>query len=152
MKSKWQWEWAVAALVVVALATGSLLAQSGENSGIPTNINYPSNQGAPANGGNPAGDPPARAARIQYISGEVSMQPGGVDDWVAASLNRPLTSADRVWADKDSRVELNVGTGFVRLSSETSLTLTNVSDKLAESCREVLPVKYRSKRQHSVIE
>ena len=37
------------------------------------------------------------------------MQPGGVNDWVAASLNRPLTTSDRVWTDKNSRAELNVG-------------------------------------------
>src|SRR5450631_2427898 len=62
--------------------------------------------------GAPANDPPARVARIQYISGEVSMQPGGVNDWVAAGMNRPLTTSDRVWTDKDSRAELNVGTAF----------------------------------------
>ena len=77
-------------------------------------------------------DPPARVARIQYISGEVSMQPGGVNDWVAASINRPLTTSDRVWTDHDSRTELNVGTGFIRLNSETSLTLTNVSDNTVQ--------------------
>ena len=60
------------------------------------------------------------------------MQPGGVNDWVAASLNRPLTTADRVWTDKDSRAELNVGDGFVRMNSETSLTLTNVSDNTVQ--------------------
>ena len=62
------------------------------------------------------------------MSGEVSMQPGGVNDWIAASQNRPLTTSDRVWTDKDSRAELNVGDGFIRMNSETSLTLTNVTD------------------------
>ena len=60
------------------------------------------------------------------------MQPGGVNDWVAASLNRPLTTSDRVWTDKDSRAELNVGDGFLRMSSETSVTLTNVSDSTVQ--------------------
>ena len=77
-------------------------------------------------------DPPGRVARVQYMSGEVSMQPGGVNDWVAASMNRPLTTADRVWTDKDSRAELNVGDGFLRMNSETSLTLTNVSDNTVQ--------------------
>ena len=67
-------------------------------------------------------------ARVQYMSGEVSMQPGGVNDWVAASQNRPLTTADRVWTDKNSRAELNVGDGFIRMNSETSVTLSNVGD------------------------
>lgn len=28
------------------------------------------------------GDPPGRAARLQYMSGSVSIQPGGTGDWV----------------------------------------------------------------------
>ena len=50
------------------------------------------------------------------------------DDWVQGSVNRPLTLADNVWADKNSRAELNVGTGLIRIGSESSLTLTNVND------------------------
>ena len=65
---------------------------------------------------------------MDYMSGEVSIQPGGVNDWIAASQNRPLTTSDRVWTDKNSRAELNVGDGFIRMNSETSLTLTSVSD------------------------
>ncbi len=74
-------------------------------------------------------DPPNRAVDIRYISGEVSLQPGGVNDWVAAAINRPLTTADRVWTDKDSRAELGLGTAALRMDSETSLTLTNVDDQ-----------------------
>src|SRR5271165_7097815 len=133
MKSKRPVGWDLVALMLVALGTGNLLAQDGEDAGIPTNISYPNNPGGPANAGRPSNDPPARVARIQYISGEVSMQPGGVNDWVAASLNRPLTSSDRVWADKNSRAELNVGNGFLRMDSETSLTLTNVSDNTVQA-------------------
>jgi hypothetical protein len=79
-----------------------------------------------------AGDPPGRVARLQYMSGEVSVQPGGVNDWVPGVINRPLTTADRVWTDKNSRAELNVGTAVLRANSETSLTLTNVSDGTAQ--------------------
>jgi hypothetical protein len=77
-------------------------------------------------------DPPGRVARVQYMSGEVSMQPGGVNDWVAASTNRPLTTADRIWTDKNARAELNVGDGFIRMDAETSLTLTNVADNVVQ--------------------
>ncbi len=73
-------------------------------------------------------DPPARVAELAYMSGSVSVQPHGADDWVGGTLNRPLTDSDNVWADKDSRAELNVGTGYLRIDSETSLTLTNISD------------------------
>jgi hypothetical protein len=75
-----------------------------------------------------AGDPPARVARLNYVSGQVSIQPGGVNDWVQGSINRPLTSSDRIWADKDSRAELELGGAALRLDSDTSLTLVNVSD------------------------
>ncbi len=77
-------------------------------------------------------DPPGRAVDIRYISGQVSIQPGGVNDWVEAVVNRPLTSADRVWTDKDSRTELHLGTAAMRMNSETSLTLTNVSDQTVQ--------------------
>jgi hypothetical protein len=132
MKSQRQLGWIITALLLLALSPGILFGQSGENSGIPTNIDYPSNPNGPSNAGAPANDPPSRVARVQYISGEVSMQPGGVNDWVAASLNSPLTTSDRVWTDKDSRAELNVGSGFIRLNSESSLTLTNVSDNTVQ--------------------
>ena len=134
MKSKQRLAWVLVALMFVALGPAGLFAQDGENSGMPANVDYPGNPGVPGgpggppNAGNPSNDPPARVARIQYISGEVSLQPGGVNDWVAASLNRPLTSSDRVWTDKNSRAELNTGTAFLRMDSETSLTLTDVGN------------------------
>ena len=46
--------------------------------------------------------------------------------------NRPLTTADRVWADKDSRGELQLGGALMRISAETSMTLTNVSDQTVQ--------------------
>jgi Family of unknown function (DUF6600)/FecR protein len=73
-------------------------------------------------------DPPARAARLNYISGQVSLQPGGVNDWVAASINRPLTSSDRIWVDKDSRAEVQMGSASIRMDENTSMMLVNVLD------------------------
>ncbi|HKR22893.1 MAG TPA: DUF6600 domain-containing protein, partial [Pyrinomonadaceae bacterium] len=75
-----------------------------------------------------ASDPPSRVARLQYISGEVSLQPGGVNDWVAGSLNRPLTTADRIWTDNNARAELHLGSAVMRVNAETSLTFTNLND------------------------
>jgi hypothetical protein len=76
----------------------------------------------------PSADPPGRVAHLEFLEGQVSLQPGGVDDWVAASQNRPLTTADRIWTDVDSRAELSIATAVLRLSSETSVTLTNLDD------------------------
>ena len=80
----------------------------------------------------PQQDPPSRVARVQYITGSVSIQPHGTDDWVGASINRPLTTNDNVWTDKDSKAELNVGTGVLRMNSESSLTLLNVGDNTTQ--------------------
>ena len=77
-------------------------------------------------------DPPGRVARVDYMQGQVSVQPHGTDDWVQAEANRPLTISDNVWADKDSRAELDFGTGFMRINSETSLTLTNVNNDVIQ--------------------
>ncbi|PYY11086.1 MAG: hypothetical protein DMG69_04725 [Acidobacteria bacterium] len=77
-------------------------------------------------------DPPSRVARLQYVSGEISVQPGGVNDWVPAVVNRPLTTADRVWADQDSRTELHLGNAYLRMNAETSLTLTNLTDQTVQ--------------------
>ena len=77
-------------------------------------------------------DPPARAARLQYMSGSVSVQPHGTDDWVAGAVNRPLTNSDNIWADKNSRAEISVGTGLIRIDSESSLTLTNVAENMVQ--------------------
>lgn len=77
-------------------------------------------------------DPPGRAVRVKYISGAVSMQPGGVNDWVAAEVNRPLTTSDRVWTDKEARAELHLGSAALRMNAETSLTFTNVSDDIVQ--------------------
>lgn len=47
-------------------------------------------------------------------------------------MNRPLTTSDNIWADKDSRAELNVGTGVLRVNGETSLSLTNIGDNTVQ--------------------
>src|ERR1035438_9269706 len=70
---------------------------------------------------------PERIARLQYMSGQVSQAPCESRDWVAAEVNQPLQPPVCIWADKDSRAELNVAGGFIRMSSETSLTLATVN-------------------------
>ena len=77
-------------------------------------------------------DPPSRAARLSLINGSVSFQPGGVEDWVPATPNRPLTTGDRLWTDDNSRVEMNLGSAAFRLSSRTNFTFLNLDDKTAQ--------------------
>ena len=73
-------------------------------------------------------DPPGRAARLSYAEGAVSLQPAGVQEWTAATLNRPLTTGDRLWSDQHSRVELDLGTAAVRLGSNTAFGFLNLDD------------------------
>jgi len=74
-------------------------------------------------------DPPSRVARMNYAQGSVSFQPGGEGDWLTAVPNRPLTSGDNLWTDRDSRAELHVGSTALRMGSETSLTFLNLNDR-----------------------
>ena len=77
-------------------------------------------------------DPPGRVARLNYMQGSVSFQPGGETDWVRASPNRPLTTGDNLWADKNSRGELHIGSTVLRLSSETGISFLNLDDRTVQ--------------------
>src|ERR1700738_5057904 len=76
--------------------------------------------------------PPTRVARLGYMSGPVTFSPGGVEEWVPAVLNRPLTTGDRLWSDAGSRAELQVGSPVVRLADRTSVTVLNLDDRTAQ--------------------
>lgn len=75
-----------------------------------------------------AADPPSRVARLGYVSGAISFSPAGENDWVQASVNRPLTTGDRLWAANGSRAELQIGSAMVRLDEGTSVSVLNLDD------------------------
>ena len=77
-------------------------------------------------------DPPMRVARLGYFSGAVSFSPAGETTWVAGTLNRPIVTGDRLWADDRGRVELQIGSAMVRLGARTLFTLTNLDDRIAQ--------------------
>ncbi len=77
-------------------------------------------------------DPPGRVARMNYTQGSVSFQPGGEGDWVEAVPNRPMTTGDNLWVDRNSRAELHVGSTAIRLNSETSLTFLDLDDRTTQ--------------------
>ncbi|HEV2697387.1 MAG TPA: FecR domain-containing protein, partial [Terriglobales bacterium] len=77
-------------------------------------------------------DPPTRAGRLGYVQGAVSFQPQGQGDWVDAVPNRPLTTGDNLWADRDSRAEVQIGSTAVRLSSETSVTFLDLDNDVTQ--------------------
>jgi hypothetical protein len=77
-------------------------------------------------------DPPSRIARLSYISGAVSFSPAGDNDWVLATVNRPLITGDRLWVDAGARAELQIGSAVIRMNSSTSVTLLNLEDRVAQ--------------------
>jgi hypothetical protein len=77
-------------------------------------------------------DPPSRVARLAYTGGNVSFNPAGTDDWVAAVVNRPMTTGDKLWSDDGSRAELHLDTAIIRLSDHTGFSFLNLSDEITQ--------------------
>lgn len=77
-------------------------------------------------------DPPGRVARLSYTNGSVSLQPAGVEDWAEAIVNRPLTTGDKLWTDRNSRAELDMGSAAIRLGSTTGFSFLNLDDHSAQ--------------------
>src|SRR6266403_6261861 len=77
-------------------------------------------------------DPPGRVARLSDVEGSVSLQPAGVQEWAAATLNRPLTTGDKLWTDQSSRTELDIGAAVIRLGPTTGFSFLNLDDNTAQ--------------------
>src|SRR5579862_2280480 len=73
-------------------------------------------------------DPPSRVARLGYMEGQVSFQPAGENEWVQAVPNRPMTTGDKLWADRNSRAELQLGSAVIRLNENTGFSFLNLDD------------------------
>lgn len=68
-----------------------------------------------------------RLSRISLIDGELLLQRGDDEEWVAASVNMPLRPHDKLWATDDSRAEVQFDDGtVVRLAENTSLDLLSL--------------------------
>ncbi len=77
-------------------------------------------------------DPPSRVARLGHIEGSVSFQPAGESEWVEAVRNRPMTTGDKVWADRNSRAELQLGSAVIDLNSNTGISFINLDDRTVQ--------------------
>jgi len=80
----------------------------------------------------PVTDPPGRVARLSLKDGEVSLAPAGTEEWADAVVNRPITSGDRVWVDKDGRAELQIGTASVHLDRSTGFEFIELDDDVMQ--------------------
>ncbi|HEY1889162.1 MAG TPA: DUF6600 domain-containing protein [Steroidobacteraceae bacterium] len=77
-------------------------------------------------------NPPGRVAQLSDAEGNVSLEPAGTTSWTSASVNRPLTFGDKLWADQDSRAELDIGDAVIRLGSTTGFSFLNLDDRTAQ--------------------
>jgi hypothetical protein len=99
-------------------------------------------------------DPPTRVARLAYVSGNTSFSPGGERDWSPAIVNRPLTTGDRLWVERGSRAELQMGAVAVRADGGTHLTLLNLDDRTTQVqlTRGTLHVRVRRLDRGQIVE
>ena len=77
-------------------------------------------------------DPPGRVARLGHMEGSVSFQPAGESDWVEAVGNRPMTTGDKLWADRDSRAEVQLGSSTIDLAANTGFSFLNLDDRTVQ--------------------
>ena len=82
--------------------------------------------------GSATADPPSRVARLSTTTGAVSFSPAGENDWVEATINRPLTTGDRLWADAGARGEIQFGGAMIRMNAHTSVAILNLDDQIAQ--------------------
>jgi hypothetical protein len=78
------------------------------------------------------GDPPARVAHLSYRQGGVVFAPQGEDEWTELPPNRPLTTGDRVWADRGARAELQLGSATLHLEGAAHLGFSEVDERTAQ--------------------
>src|SRR5260370_24492265 len=77
-------------------------------------------------------DPPARVVRLNLTEGEVSFRPAGIDDWAAATVNRPLIDGDELWTEPYARAELHIGSAVVRLGPSTAFGVISETAEVAQ--------------------
>lgn len=77
-------------------------------------------------------DPPSRVARLGYTAGAVSFSPAGENDWVQATVNRPLSNGDRLWVDAGARAEIQDGGAMIRVHANTSVTVLNLDARITQ--------------------
>ena len=122
----WTWlSWTRLSTLTVLFLLSVLPATAQDRNDSGDNYNNPDNS---SQENSPQNDPPGRVARMNFSQGSVSFQPGGEGDWVEAVPNRPMTTGDNLWADKNSRGELHVGSTAIRIGGETSLTFLDLDD------------------------
>ncbi|GGY27372.1 proline-rich exported protein [Rhodanobacter panaciterrae] len=107
-----RFSWRLPAIVLLCVAASLAQAQSGAD--------------------DDSADPPSRVARLSYIAGDLGFLPAGATDWSDASVNRPLTTGDRLSTSQGARAELEFGGASLRMDGQTDFGLLDLNDQLAQ--------------------
>ena len=101
-----------------------------------------------------AQDPPGRVGRLNYRDGPVSFQPAGMNEWVDADINRPLTTGDSIWVGDRGRAEIHVGSTALRLSANSAFQFLNLDDRTVQIrlSEGTLTVRLRNLAQNQIFE
>jgi len=99
-------------------------------------------------------DPPSRVGRLNYREGPVSLQPTGINEWVDADINRPITTGDNLWVGDRGRAELHVGSTALRLSADSAFQFLNLDDQAVQIrlAQGTLTVRLRNLAQDQIFE
>ena len=99
-------------------------------------------------------DPPSRVGRFNYMQGPASFQPAGMNDWVDATINRPLIPGDNIWVGDRGRAELHVGSTVLRIGANTAFEFLNLDDQTVQVrlSEGTLTVRIRNLAQGQVYE
>ena len=73
-------------------------------------------------------DWPARVGRVAEVQGAVRMLDRDDNDWVAATVNRPVTSGDQFATQPGARLEISIGSSTLRLDGDSELVLQRLDD------------------------
>ena len=101
-----------------------------------------------------AQDPPSRVGRLNYRDGPVSFQPTGINEWVDADINRPLTTGDNIWVGDRGRAEFHIGSAALRLSAYSAFQFLNLDDQTVQIrlSEGTLTVRLRNLAQNQIFE
>ncbi|HEX7814409.1 DUF6600 domain-containing protein [Dyella sp.] len=92
----------------------------------------PANVDAAAGDASDAGDPPSRVARLSYLAGDVGFLPAGEKDWASVTVNRPLTTGDRLSSSAGARAELQLDGGALRIAQNTDFGFLTLNDQMTQ--------------------
>ena len=67
--------------------------------------------------------------RISLINGDVQIRTEDTEDWVAASINMPLSDGDRIWVPEGGKTELQFKDGtYLRLGENSALEILTLDN------------------------